>query len=350
MGIKESDRWIDRVYPDGTWESNLMQFYWRVWPKLSSNLPKPFQLKNGQRLDENPTHVALREAFVNALIHADYTPYGNIIVVQNSDGYTFTNPGTLLVTLDQYYIGGVSECRNPNIQKMFILIGGAEKAGSGVSKIFAGWDYAHWRNPYLRREYQPDRLTLQMPMLSTIPEETLDYLRNLFGSALDSLSKDEMTILATCQIEGEISNTRLQYMISQHRSDITKTLQDLCKDNFLVSEQKRRWTTYHLNLEYHQTLKANLETLKANLETLEVESIEVRKMPKKMTKAERENIVIAICTNHYRTTEFIANHLERSQEYIRNEVLPKMTQAGLLKMRYPNSPNHPNQEYTATLK
>lgn len=350
MGLKESDRWIDRVYPDGTWEANLMQFYWRVWPKLSSNLPKPFQLKNGQRLDENPTHVALREAFVNALIHADYNPLGNIIVVQNADGYVFTNPGTLLVTLDQYYQGGISECRNPNIQKMFILIGGAEKAGSGVSKIFAGWDFAHWRNPYLRREFQPDRVTLQLPMLSTIPDETLEYLRVLFGDSIDTLGKDEMTILSTCQIEGEISNTRLQYMISQHRSDITRILQDLCKDGFLIAEQKRRWTTYHLNQEFQQTLKPNLETLEPNLGTLEAEPLEQRRMPKKMSKLERDNIIVAICTNHFRTADFIAKYLERSTEYIRNEVLPPMTLQGLLIMKFPNIPNHPNQEYTAKIK
>jgi predicted HTH transcriptional regulator len=44
-------RWTDRVYPDGTWECNLFQFYLRIWPRLSSSLPKPFQFKNGVRQD-----------------------------------------------------------------------------------------------------------------------------------------------------------------------------------------------------------------------------------------------------------------------------------------------------------
>ena len=106
-------RWTDRIYPDGNWECNLFQFYRMVWPKLSSNLPKPFQLEKGVRLDETPTHTALREAFVNTLVHTDYTAPGNIVIEQKNDGFRFTNPGTLLVTIEQYYQGGISECRNP---------------------------------------------------------------------------------------------------------------------------------------------------------------------------------------------------------------------------------------------
>ena len=65
------DRWTDRICPDGTWEANLFQFYYRVYPKLAAALPKPFALKDGIREDETPTHTALREAFINALVHCD---------------------------------------------------------------------------------------------------------------------------------------------------------------------------------------------------------------------------------------------------------------------------------------
>ena len=32
----------------------------------------------------------------------------------------------------------------------FLIIGSAEKAGSGVNKIMSGWDFAHWRKPFLK--------------------------------------------------------------------------------------------------------------------------------------------------------------------------------------------------------
>ncbi|HAO09154.1 MAG TPA: AAA family ATPase [Chryseobacterium sp.] len=245
-------RWTDRIYPDGTWEANLFQFYLKVWPRLSASLPKPFQIKEGRRQDETPAHIALREAFINALVHTDYSAPGNLVIEQKTDTFQFSNPGTLLVSLRQYYQGGISECRNPSLQKMFLMIGGAEKAGSGVSKIMQGWQYAHWRNPYIIIESQPDRIILELPMFSILPDETLNDLRHLFGEQIDALGKDELTILAACHIEGEISNSRLQYMLDKHRTDITRTLQDLCKQGYLLSDNKGRWTIYHLNTKYSQ--------------------------------------------------------------------------------------------------
>src|SRR5690606_1588447 len=88
-------RWTDRIFPDGTWEAKLLQFYLRVWPKLLSAVPKKFQLRNRQRQDETTAHTGLREAFVNTLIHADYTSSGGIKVQQRKDRLSITNPGTL---------------------------------------------------------------------------------------------------------------------------------------------------------------------------------------------------------------------------------------------------------------
>ncbi len=155
-------RWTDRIYPDGTWEANLFQFYIKVWAKLSLFLPKPFKLQGDTRIDETPTHIALREAFINALVHTDYSLSGNIVIAVDNEKFVFSNPGTLLVSMEQYYTGGVSECRNPALQQMFLLIGKAEKAGSGVDKILAGWEERHWRKPYLNMNNSPDKVVLTL--------------------------------------------------------------------------------------------------------------------------------------------------------------------------------------------
>ena len=247
LSENEDTRWTDRIYPDGTWESNLFQFYKLVYPKLSSRLPKPFQLVKGQRLEDTPAHAALREAFVNSLIHTDYSAPGSIVITSATNSFSFINPGTLLVTIAQFYKGGISQCRNTNLQKMFLMIGSAEKAGSGVNKILSGWSSSHWRRPYVTIENEPDRITLEMPMFSIIQEDTLSDLKNLFGNNVETLGKDELTALAICHIEGDITNTRLQYVVDKHKTEITKMLQDLCKNGYLISENKSRWTTYRLN-------------------------------------------------------------------------------------------------------
>ncbi len=248
MSSDPSVRWTDRIYPDGTWEPNLFQFYRRIFPKLSSTLPKPFQLTpSGQRVDDTSAHEALREAFVNALVHSDYLASSNIVIEQKQDAFIFTNPGTLLVSLDQYYEGGYSECRNKTLQQMFVYIGTAERAGSGVNKIMKGWGASHWRPPYLMTKSRPDRVVLELTMASILPQESLDNLVKIFGEDVLSLGTEARTILVTCEIEGTISNYRLQYMLDMHRTDITKILKDLCKNGYLTSENKNRWTTYHLN-------------------------------------------------------------------------------------------------------
>lgn len=46
--------------------------------------------------------------------------------------------GTLLVGLEQCRRGGISECRNVGLQKMFLMIGGGEHVGSGADQIRSG--------------------------------------------------------------------------------------------------------------------------------------------------------------------------------------------------------------------
>ena len=103
MGMNPDDRWTNRICPDGLWEANLFQFYRRVYNQLSESLPKPFALKDGVRVEESPLHVAIREAFANALIHCDYTMNANVVVTHYHTKIVFSNPGSLLVTLNQYF-------------------------------------------------------------------------------------------------------------------------------------------------------------------------------------------------------------------------------------------------------
>ena len=374
----ESVRWTDRINPDGSWEANLFQFYLRVWPKISLRLPKPFLLEEARRKDETPAHVALREAFINTLVHADYTAPGSIIIESRKEMFSFSNPGTLLVTLHQYYLGGISECRNPNIQKMFMMIGSAEKAGSGVNKIFSGWDQAHWQSPYLSVTNQPDRIELNMPMFSILPQDTLEHLQGLFGENIQYIGKDRLTVLAICEIEGEISNNRLQYALDLHKTDITKLLQDLCKEEYLISENKGRWTSYRLNiitkvdtlkqkvdsseLEVDTSVqkvdtsaskvdtsvqKVDTSTSKVDTSITSVEETNLKGKKKKMPKQELRILILNYC-HDYKSLEDIANAIGREQNYIQNKILPDMVKDGILEKKYPHTPNHPGQAYKAS--
>ena len=133
-------RWLDRVVPDGTWSGNLFDFYRKVSRKLVADLKVPFVLKGNFRQDDTPLHRALREALVNALVHADYSGRASILVIKDPAGFVFRNPGMMRVPAEQALRGGESDCRNRTLHQMFLMINLGERVGSGLPKIRQGWE------------------------------------------------------------------------------------------------------------------------------------------------------------------------------------------------------------------
>lgn len=365
LSTDEKIRWTDRIVPDGSWECNLFQFYLKVWPKLSATLPKPFRLEKDERIDETATHIALREAFINALVHTDYSLSGNIIIELDTEKFAFSNPGTLLVSLEQYYAGGVSECRNPSLQQMFMMIGRAEKAGSGVDKIMSGWQESHWRRPFLELENQPDRVKLTLPMFSVIPDQVLHELSHYFED-VSYLSPDELTVLSFCLIEGSISNHRLQYVLNMHSADITGMLKKLCADGYLESNNNGRWTIYKL-LQKVDTSDKKVDTSDKKVDTsgkvdtskqeADNQLIEIKKVDTsnnkvdtsmvatRLQKEELELLIMQVCKNDYIKINAVAKTIGKSEDYLKNKIFPQMTKDGKLEKRFPFTHNHPDQGY-----
>jgi predicted HTH transcriptional regulator len=155
-------RWSDRVYPDGSWEANLFQFFFKVYTKLSNTLPTPFILDNITRVEETSAHIAIREALVNTLVHCSYAEQGNIVILREKDRIIMRNPGRMLISVEDFYVGSHSLCRNPILQKMFMFLGYGEKAGSGADFIVKGWEDNKWGKPELVESVQPDIVTLSL--------------------------------------------------------------------------------------------------------------------------------------------------------------------------------------------
>ena len=175
LGLDPRERWSNRVYPDGTWEANLYQFFTRVLPMLQQALPVPFRLdENLHRIDTTTAHTSVREAFANCIIHCAYTVMGNITVDRYFNKIVLSNPGTMLVSKEEFEEGGHSVCRNPLLQKMFVFIGVGEKGGSGADVIEKGWRDNGWeRLPTIREVHHPDRveMVLRLPEVTTLQEQ-----------------------------------------------------------------------------------------------------------------------------------------------------------------------------------
>ena len=375
----EDVRWSNRICYDGTWEANLFNFYQRVLPRLQSVLPKPFQLNNNIRIEETPAHIAIREALINFCIHADYSINASMVVRHQRDGFIFSNPGTMLVSKEQYYTGGDSVCRNKYLQKMFSMIGVAEKAGSGTDKIMKGWRDANWRSPKIEEQLQPDKVVLIMPMESLLSEKAKATLANKFGITANSFDHNVMSVLALACDEGDVTNERLRYVLNMHKSAISELLKLMVKKDLLEAYGYGRGMRYRLpakntnvfgldlsisgdNTKYQVTSCANNSasnsasseannasnsaSSEANSASNSASSKANSASPKKkrMSKEELKALIISICAD-WVSIEDIVERTGKSSSYIRNSLMPLLLAEKSIVMMYPGAPRNPNQKY-----
>ncbi len=187
-------RWSDRVTYDGTWENNLFNFFMKVSPKLSADLKKPFVLDNQQRVDDTPIHKAIREAFVNMIIHSDYLlDSGTLKILKKQDEFIFTNPGSLKLSVEEIFKGGNSKSRNPAMQLMLRMVGFGDNAGSGIPTILNTWKEADWVEPNLYEDTHLNQVTLTLKTLATWTE-SVDELQDSIVY-LPSISEESMAAM-----------------------------------------------------------------------------------------------------------------------------------------------------------
>ena len=331
-------RWSSRIYPDGTWEANLFQYYRRVLPRLQSFLPNPFRLEGNTRKEETTAHVAVREAFINLCVHSDFSVNANLIVKHVKNMFIFSNPGAMLITKAQYYKGGQSVCRNKSLQKMFMMLGAAEKAGSGVDKILKGWSDANWRVPFIETTLRPDTVNLYLPMLTILDDDIKKGLINIYGSRILSVDHNYLTTLSLAYSEGFVSNERLRYILNLHRADITALLRDMCSLGYLESEGYGRGTKYHL------PQNGKTSSLESNLGSNLGSNLISKTRKKRMSRDELYGVIIDAC-EEWISLEDIARAVDRKPDYLLNEIIPLMLKNGLIVRMFPESPRNPYQKY-----
>lgn len=358
-------RWTDRIWPDGTWTANLFQFFERVYPRLVVDLRIPFQLQQGMvRKDDTPVHEAIRESFVNSLIHADFRGQGGVVIERYRDRLEFSNPGTLLLGIEQVLKGGVSECRNKTLQTMFAMLGYGEKAGSGIDKIRQGWASQKWRWPRIQEQLKPDRVSLTLPMVSLLPEESLSRLRSVLGENLAGLDAREVQALVTADVEGNVSNLRLQQFCTDHTADITRMLQDLVARGFLVKDGYGRWASYRLP-ESGRSAAGTPDTTPDNSRHSGSSPVTGEQGPdggpendpallaiaqparkqQRLETEEMRRLVRSLCRGRSLTFRQLAALLDREPNGLQRWTLRPMAQAKQLLMEFPETPNHPKQAY-----
>lgn len=361
-------RWTYRLTLDGKWEPNLFNFYYRVYPRLVEGVQVPFKLdRAGTRLEETHVHEALREALVNTLIHADHQSSRPINVIKRRAAFIFMNPGRLRIPRDQLYQGGVSDPRNPNLQKMFQMLGLGEKAGSGFQKILRAWREQHWMIPLVAEHPGLEMTRLWLPVSSMIPEDVERELRGVVGGAYTSLDELDRVILMLAHRFGEICNADVQPYRHEHPRDIGIRLKRFVEQGWIEKAgghgrgTRYRWPkegfgdlfegglyegggSEHLPVssEHYDPSSEHFET--EQTEQLLALAAPVREKAKS-AKELVEDTILALCSEDWRTLRTLAALLGRGADSLRNHYINPMLHDGRLVARVPGKPNHPNQAY-----
>ncbi|OYE06420.1 RNA-binding domain-containing protein [Nostoc sp. 'Peltigera membranacea cyanobiont' 232] len=358
-------RWTYRLTLDGKWEPNLFNFYYRVYSRLVNDINVPFQLdRDAVRRGETHVHEALREALVNSLIHADHVSTRPLVVTKFTNSFLFYNPGRLRISLQQLYDGGISDPRNPNLQKMFQMLGLGEKAGSGFGKILRAWKEQQWFYPLVSEELDLEMTSVTLPMVSLIPENVEKELREIIGDDYCELTELDCIILVLAHQFGDICNSDIQCYRREHPRDIGDCLKRLVNNGWLERSGRGRGTYYALVNQQQSDLLALLpssEHYEPSSEHYEPSSehyglsSEHYKRLKDIAVPVREKgrvdqelverVILELCSEHYLALRTLADLLNRKPDSIRNHYLSLMLDRGLIELRYPEQLNHPQQAY-----
>lgn len=375
LSVDPEQRWSHRITVDGKWAPNLFNFYYRVYPRLVEGVDVPFKLDpQATRIAETHVHQALREALVNTLIHADHQSSRPITVIKRQDAFVFVNPGRLRIPREALYQGGVSDPRNPNVQKMFQMLGLGEKAGSGFQKILRAWREQHWMIPLVAEDPSLEMTRVWLPLASMIPGDVEQELRAIVGDAYRGLDELGRVILMLAHRFDEIGNADIQPYRAEHPREIGVRLKQFVEAGWLEKSghgrgTRYRWPRQHLGDLFAPTTPvgegsehsaasseqstADSEHLKADSEHLSSEqearlaalAAPMRKLGKVSNKAQAEQVILALCSQQWLALRTLARLLDRAPDSLRNHYINPMLRDGRLRARVPGTPNHPGQAY-----
>lgn len=244
-------------------------------------------------------------------------------------------------------------------------------------KIRAGWRAQHWRSPRLEESLQPDRVKLVLPIVSLIPDEVGQALRVRFGDRFAKLDKTAVQAVVTAQVEGSVTNSRMQEITGEHSKDITGVLQTLVRDGLLTQQNQRRWASYRVAEDSPQSgadsphlagdspqLGGDSPQLPPNSPQLAEDSPQLDRLAalspeiqgllpiaeparknKKLPVDQLKGLIQQLCEGRWLATSELAALVDRDADKLQSRFLTAMVREGVLELKYPDVRNRPDQAY-----
>ena len=299
-------QWIDDPHNRFTsvdMRGSLLQLVRRAQDSAYEDLPRKFHLEEGevQAAGQGIPADVIREAIVNAVMHASYRVHRPIQIIRYADRLEICNPGYSLKREDTLGQPG-SDLRNPSLAAVFHETNLAETKGTGIRTIRKLLKEAGFAPPL----FQSDRVN------------------NLFTSTFSFQHFSETD-------DQEPNNEKLD-------GESTKLLTKSTKLPRKCTKLPPKSTKFK---EGSAELDDKIELLSDELQS------RIRSLRKKESSDVVQSLIEAICHEATMSAEELAILLDRNPKALYREHIRALVQENRLFQVNPSNKTDPNQAYTS---
>jgi ATP-dependent DNA helicase RecG len=193
-----------------------------------------------------------REAFVNSLVHRDYTRLGAVHVRLENDGLTISNPGGFVegVNLGNLLVSEPRP-RNPLLADIVKRIGLAERTGRGIDLIYEG--LLRFGRPALDYS-RSDAVSVILRMSNAAADK--DFLRLILQEEEKlgrTLPLDSLIILSRLRTERRMNTAALAENTQRGEAETRASLEKLVESGLVEAHGTGRGRAYTLSSGVYQT-------------------------------------------------------------------------------------------------
>jgi ATP-dependent DNA helicase RecG len=384
---------------DGTWSGNVFDFYFKTSADLAVDFNDLRQNNNLTLSDETAAISCLHESLINALVHSDYYGEGGVVIEKEKNLFRFSNPGLFRISVDQALEGNISNLRNPNLFKMFILIGLCKRTGSGLKNMETTWkDYGedafdliqvpesertiltlHVKSNLLEEVQQIEEIVeTEEHELFLFPEEepvnedfadqesSVNNGRNSMNNSGDSVNKESNSMNNDGDIikrgNKSVNNNDNSYN-NKDNSYNSENNSGIKENNSYNKEEKPFVSAFNSdNSGVHATNEQEIDRVTSDLKVEQKEEkadfasskemeeelwgiSEIARKKRRLKPSVMEEVIVRLCSKKPLMLKELAHLLERTPDGLRNNYLAKLLNKGEIRLKYPDQLNHPKQAY-----
>ena len=347
--IEDADNRFDTIDMRGP----LILLVKRDYNAIVDDLPKGFILADGElqaKRNIGMPEKVIREAVVNAFIHRTYRVNQPIQIIRYSNRIEIINPGFSLKTEDALGEPG-SVLRNPFISAIFHETNIAETKGSGIGAMRKLMKKANMVPPTFESDHTRNQFTARLLLHHFLGEDDLKWFE-MFKSF--ELSDEQKLAMVFVREVGAIDNITYRQLIGLKSSRASKDLSNMVNSNLLEAKKHSSQTYYVMGAELKVRIKdsenSNQPTTDSSSPTSESLSIDLKDKIEKIGKRTRDKellleIVMDICKIKPRSISEIARITNRTDNYVKHNIVATLRKNGKLTYTIPEMINHPEQKY-----